>query len=90
MAEHKTLLRLSVRPFGSPPGEPVSPAEHRGLVDTWHGESVDVDGVFDHLDQDGDGYLDRPEFTGLWIQFWTSDDPAEPGNLLCGPVPTRR
>ncbi|MFI1979616.1 EF-hand domain-containing protein [Streptomyces wedmorensis] len=68
----------------------ISPAEHRGLVDTWHGESVDVDGVFDHLDQDGDGYLDRPEFTELWIRFWTSDDPAEPGNLLCGPVPTRR
>ncbi|MFE5795683.1 EF-hand domain-containing protein [Streptomyces sp. NPDC056503] len=65
----------------------ISPAEHRRLVDTWHGESVDVADVFDHLDQDGDGYLDRAEFTELWIQFWISDDPSEPGNQLCGPVP---
>ncbi|GAB1340130.1 EF-hand domain-containing protein [Streptomyces sp. E-15] len=67
----------------------ISAAEHRRLVDTWHGGSVDVADVFDHLDQDGDGYLGRPEFTELWIQFWTSDDPAEPGNRLCGPVPAR-
>ncbi|MFI9122187.1 EF-hand domain-containing protein [Streptomyces bikiniensis] len=67
----------------------ISSAEHRRLVDTWHGGSVDVADVFDRLDQDGDGYLDRPEFTELWIQFWISDDPAEPGNHLCGPVPTR-
>ncbi|MEU5090114.1 EF-hand domain-containing protein [Streptomyces sp. NPDC021356] len=67
----------------------ISPTEHRLLVDTWHGESVDTAGVFDQLDQDGDGHLSRPEFTELWIQFWISDDPAEPGNQLCGPVPTR-
>ncbi|GGY51443.1 EF-hand domain-containing protein [Streptomyces omiyaensis] len=67
----------------------ISPAEHQRLVDTWHGESVDVTGVFGLLDQDGDGHLSRPEFTALWIQFWTSDDPAEPGNQLCGPVPAR-
>ncbi|MFJ2730039.1 EF-hand domain-containing protein [Streptomyces collinus] len=67
----------------------ISPAEHQRLVDTWHGESVDVADVFDRLDADGDGYLGRREFTGLWVQFWTSDDPAEPGNQLCGPVPTR-
>ncbi|WP_432085471.1 MULTISPECIES: EF-hand domain-containing protein [unclassified Streptomyces] len=67
----------------------ISPAEHRRLVDTWHGGSVDVADVFGLLDQDGDGYLSRPEFTELWVQFWISDDPAEPGNQLCGPVPTR-
>lgn len=67
----------------------ISPAEHQRLVDTWHGESVDIADVFDHLDQDGDGYLGRAEFTELWIQFWTSADPTEPGNHLCGPVPTR-
>nr|WP_168720771.1 EF-hand domain-containing protein [Streptomyces sp. SAT1]ANO42622.1 calcium sensor EFh [Streptomyces sp. SAT1] len=67
----------------------ISPAEHRRLVDTWHGESVDTAGVFDHLDQDGDGCLSRPEFTALWIQFWTSADPSDPGNQLFGPVPTR-
>nr|BFD87535.1 EF-hand domain-containing protein [Streptomyces sp. Xyl84] len=67
----------------------ISPAEHRRLVDTWHGRSVDVADVFDRLDQDGDGRLGRREFTELWIQFWTSDDPADPGNQMCGPVPTR-
>nr|WP_256341591.1 EF-hand domain-containing protein [Streptomyces sp. TLI_105] len=65
----------------------ISPAEHRRLVDTWHGESVDLGDVFDRLDRDGDGYLSRTEFTELWIQFWISDDPSEPGNQLCGPVP---
>ncbi|MFF0559630.1 EF-hand domain-containing protein [Streptomyces sp. NPDC004266] len=67
----------------------ISPVEHRRLVDTWHGESVDLGDVFDRLDRDGDGHLSRTEFTELWIQFWTSDDPAEPGNQLCGPVPPR-
>ncbi|GGV08573.1 calcium sensor EFh [Streptomyces litmocidini] len=67
----------------------ISPAEHRRLVDTWHGESIDLGDVFDRLDQDGDGYLGRTEFTELWIQFWISDDPSEPGNQLCGPVPPR-
>ncbi|MFF9853355.1 EF-hand domain-containing protein [Streptomyces litmocidini] len=67
----------------------ISPAEHRRLVDTWHGESIDLGDVFDRLDQDGDGYLGRTEFTELWIQFWISDDPSEPGNQLCGPVSPR-
>ncbi|MEW1905044.1 MULTISPECIES: EF-hand domain-containing protein [unclassified Streptomyces] len=67
----------------------ISPAEHQRLVDTWHGGRVDVADVFYLLDQDGDGYLSRPEFTELWVQFWISDDPAEPGNQLCGTVPTR-
>ncbi|MYR17231.1 EF-hand domain-containing protein, partial [Streptomyces sp. SID6137] len=30
------------------------------------------------------GHLDRGEFALLWRQFWTSDDPTEPGNWLCG------
>ncbi|GHB08186.1 EF-hand domain-containing protein [Streptomyces termitum] len=68
----------------------ISPEEHQRLVDTWHGRSVDTTGVFEQLDRDGDGYLSRPEFTALWIEFWISDDPADPGNQLCGPVPTTR
>ncbi|MBV2355385.1 EF-hand domain-containing protein [Streptomyces sp. J2-1] len=65
----------------------ISRTEHRRLIDTWHGLPIDTADVFDRLDQDGDGYLDRSEFALLWTQFWISDDPAEPGNVMCGPVP---
>lgn len=65
----------------------ISRAEHRRLVATWHGQDVETDEVFDILDLDGDGHLSRPEFAVLWCQFWISDDPSEPGNLLCGKIP---
>lgn len=62
----------------------ISPAEHRSLVETWNGGRVDMEGVFELLDADGDGHLSREEFALLWRQFWISQDPAEPGNWLCG------
>ncbi|MFJ2813287.1 MULTISPECIES: EF-hand domain-containing protein [unclassified Streptomyces] len=65
----------------------ISPAEHRTLVETWNGRPVDLTGVFDLLDLNGDGHLSRAEFATLWRQFWISDDPAEPGNWLCGRFP---
>ncbi|MFJ6700359.1 EF-hand domain-containing protein [Streptomyces sp. NPDC091272] len=65
----------------------ISRAEHRRLVEIWHGRSVETDDVFDRLDLDGDGYLGRAEFAALWCQFWISDDPSEPGNLMCGRIP---
>ncbi|MFJ5264867.1 EF-hand domain-containing protein [Streptomyces sp. NPDC088387] len=64
----------------------ISRAEHQQLIDIWHGRAIATGEVFDRLDQDGDGYLGRPEFAVLWTQFWISDDPVEPGNLMCGPV----
>lgn len=65
----------------------ISPEEHRRLVETWNGGPVDLTGVFDLLDPNGDGHLGRAEFALLWRQFWTSDDPVEPGNWLCGRFP---
>ncbi|MER6399595.1 EF-hand domain-containing protein [Kitasatospora sp. NPDC059973] len=67
----------------------ISRAEHRRLVDIWHGRSVATDDVFELLDLDGDGYLSRAEFALLWAQFWISADPAEPGNVMCGRIPER-
>jgi Ca2+-binding EF-hand superfamily protein len=62
----------------------ISPTEHRRLVETWNGRPEDPAGVFELLDTDGDGHLGREEFARRWLRFWTSDDPAKPGNLLCG------
>ncbi|MEU9099686.1 EF-hand domain-containing protein [Streptomyces sp. NPDC048361] len=65
----------------------ISAGEHRTLVETWNGRPVDTAGVFERLDLNGDGHLSREEFALLWRQFWLSDDPAEPGNWLCGRIP---
>ncbi|MEU3459278.1 EF-hand domain-containing protein [Streptomyces sp. NPDC006733] len=67
----------------------ISRGEHRRLVETWHGQSIETEDVFDLLDLDGDGHLSRPEFAVLWSQFWISDNPADPGNLVCGRIPTQ-
>ncbi|MDU0251825.1 EF-hand domain-containing protein [Streptomyces sp. PU10] len=64
----------------------ISRNEHQRLIDLWHGQRVVTGDVFDRLDQDADGHLSRSEFAALWTQFWISDDPAEPGNYVCGPV----
>ncbi len=65
----------------------ISREEHRRLVETWNGQSVDTTGIFELLDLNGDGHLSRAEFALLWRQFWISDDPVEPGNWLCGRFP---
>lgn len=64
----------------------ISRNEHQRLIDLWHGQGITTGDVFDRLDQDADGHLSRSEFAALWIQFWISDDPDEPGNYVCGPV----
>ncbi|MFI1652501.1 hypothetical protein ACH4XT_36995 [Streptomyces avidinii] len=47
-------------------------------------------GMFAAFDADGDGHLSRERFALLWRQFWISDDPADPGNVLCGRIPGPR
>ena len=55
----------------------------------FQGYGVDVshlDTVFAHLDTDGDGVLDVGEVQQRITEFFTSDDPAAPGNWLVGPL----
>ena len=40
--------------------------------------------AFAKLDQDGDGCLDAGEFITATVEFWTSSDPAAPGNWWAG------
>ena len=64
----------------------VSPAEFRvfqraqfaGLTDE------DMDEAFAHLDVDGNGYLSAAEFVRGFVEFWSSTDPAAPGNWWMG------
>ncbi|MFC8722787.1 EF-hand domain-containing protein, partial [Kitasatospora sp. NPDC057198] len=53
----------------------------------------DADAAFAHLDRDGDGALSAAEFESAIIEYWTSRDPAAPGNWWTGspqgdPAPT--
>ena len=40
--------------------------------------------AFAKLDRDGDGCLDAGEFVTAIVEFWTSSDPAAPGNWWAG------
>ncbi|MFC0435701.1 EF-hand domain-containing protein [Kutzneria buriramensis] len=43
-----------------------------------------ADQAFGHLDADGDGYLSADEFVRAIVEFWSSSDPAAPGNWWMG------
>lgn len=42
--------------------------------------------MFDRLDTDGDGYVTRDEYGEAIRQFYLSDDPNAPGNLMVGAI----
>lgn len=41
---------------------------------------------FDVLDFDGDGYVTLEDFSQAHVEFYLSDDPTAPGNLMAGEV----
>ncbi|MCD0449851.1 EF-hand domain-containing protein [Actinocorallia sp. API 0066] len=64
----------------------ISRLEYQKMIWAWTERSEHADAVFALLDGDGDGFLTRPRFTGLWYDFWATDDPAGAGAVLFGPV----
>ena len=64
--------------------EEISAAEYRQLIEAWNGQETNTDEIFPLLDLDGDGHISRDEFTLLWTQFWTGDDPSAPGTWVFG------
>jgi Ca2+-binding EF-hand superfamily protein len=55
--------------------------QHGGL------DSAEAPEAFARLDGDGDGRLSIDEVVRLFDEFFRSDDPAQPGNVLFGAVP---
>jgi len=45
---------------------------------------ADLAEAFAHLDEDRDGFLSREQFTTGIVEYWTSRDPAAPGNWWLG------
>lgn len=62
----------------------ISRGEYRQLIEAWNGQPTDTDEVFGLLDLDGDGSISQPEFRRLWTEFWTGNDPKEPGTWVFG------
>ncbi|NUT99760.1 MAG: EF-hand domain-containing protein [Saccharothrix sp.] len=44
--------------------------------------------AFTHLDRDGDGSVERAEVATAIVEYWTSADPAAPGNWFYGRPPS--
>jgi Ca2+-binding EF-hand superfamily protein len=64
----------------------LSPAEYGYFLKIFHIEYPDIPGNFARLDLNGDGYISKSELMALMDQWYSSTDPADPGNYLAGPL----
>lgn len=67
-------------------GGSISPLEYRKLLAVGDLDAAVADAIFAKLDLNGDGTIGTEEFDQLFLEFFTSDDPAAPGNQLFGPL----
>lgn len=63
----------------------IGPQEYRDLMASVLVDAAVADASFAQLDLNGDGHISRDEFTGLYVEFFTSDDPEAPGSHFWGP-----
>ena len=52
----------------------------------WQSDEAQAEQTFAKLDTNGDGSINKEEFLAHVKDFFFSDDPASPGNLILGPV----
>jgi Ca2+-binding EF-hand superfamily protein len=52
----------------------------------WQPDEAQAEQTFGKLDTNGDGAISKEEFLGHVKDFFFSDDPESPGNLILGPV----
>jgi Ca2+-binding EF-hand superfamily protein len=77
-----TIIRLTDRDGDGK----ISREEFSANLQAYDVSAADAGAAFGHLDRDGDGYLVREELLEDVEEFYTSDDPAAPGNWLVGPL----
>ncbi len=63
----------------------IGPQEYRDLMASVLIDAATADASFARLDLNGDGRISRDEFTQLYLEFFTSDDPEAPGSRFWGP-----
>lgn len=64
----------------------VTVEEYAVVLRAYGLDSVDAGAYFAHFDLDGDGYLTREEVRILNRQYWLSEELADPGHYILGPV----
>jgi Ca2+-binding EF-hand superfamily protein len=62
----------------------ISSEEYNRLIEGWTGRRTETDEIFPLLDLDDDGHISREEFVRLWTEFWSGDDPDNPGTWVFG------
>ena len=62
----------------------IARAEYLGVAQSYVMTQEEAEEAFQHLDRDGDGYIDKAEMLQNMREFFMSDDPDAPGNWLVG------
>lgn len=63
----------------------IGPQEYRSLLQSVYVDGPTADESFARLTGGGGDRLSRAEFTDLYLEFFTSDDPDAPGSWFWGP-----